>query len=289
MATHYINPQDIWNLFYEIFDGNEYACAGAMGNMQFESGLYSDNAENSWNNMTGHSDTWLTNGINDGTISEAEFLQTEWYVNPYGFGYGLSQWTTDSRRRLLWNFTKGQGLDIDSQLGQFNYIKWEWLNENSHYHQYLDNMKSFHNTYSATVYYNDVYEGGTWKSLRYTYAKNWYDTFAGQPQDTYYVELSIVGNGRGYVYPTRARQGEDIELYVQPATGESLIDIEARCVTSGQAVAVYVQTGSQLFPMPNDNVYIVVTFSGTPPVPPPVPTKTKYPLFLFTKKRRILW
>lgn len=289
VASHYINPQDIWNLFYDIYDGNEYACAGAMGNMQFESGLYSDNAENAWNKQTGHSDEWLTQGINNGTISEAEFLQHSWYVNAYGFGYGLSQWTTDSRRRKLWDYTKDQGLDIDSQVGQFNYIRWEWLDENSPYHQYLQGMKNCTTIYDATVYYNDHYEVGTWKQLRYTYAKNWYDTFAGQPQDTYYVELNIVGNGTGYVYPTRARQSDTIELNVEPATGETLIDIEARCVSSGQAVALSVQTGSQYFPMPNDDIYIIVTFSGTPPVPPPAPTKKKCPLFLFSKKRRILW
>ena len=56
MASHYVDPSAIWNLFMEIYDGNEYASAGAMGNMQWESGLYSDQAENKWNDMTGHSD-----------------------------------------------------------------------------------------------------------------------------------------------------------------------------------------------------------------------------------------
>ena len=289
MSSHYINQQDIWNLFYTIYDGNEYACAGAMGNMQAESGLYSDNAENLWNTRTGHSDEWLTDGINNGTITKAEFLQRSWYVNAYGFGYGLSQWTDETRRTKLWEFTKDQGLDIDSQVGQFNYITWEWTNSQSHYNQYLSYMKNCTTVEQATRYYCTHYEVGAWNIDRLTYAQNWYNTFAGHTTDTYIIDLQTIGNGTATVSPTIAEQGDTITLDVTPALGENLIDIEARTMSTGQAVAIAVQTGTQTFPMPNDNIYIIVTFSGTPPVPPPAPVKKKYPLFLITRKRRILW
>lgn len=285
VASHYINPQDIWNLFYDIYDGNEYACAGAMGNMQAESGLYSDNAENLWNQQSGHSDEWLTQGINDGTISLTDFLQRSWYVNRYGFGYGLSQWTTEARRTKLWEFTKDQGLDIDSQLGQFNYIRWEWLDESSSYHSLLSYMKNCTSIYDATKYYCDHYEVGTWNNNRLIYAQNWYDTFSGQPQDNYYIDLQVIGNGSATVSPTRAQQGEQIELTVTPALGETLVDIEARKIVGGQSVAIDVRTGTQFFPMPDGDMYIIVTFTGTPPVPPPTHF-TKMPFILMLRKRR---
>ena len=44
-----VSDQDIWNFFLNLFGGNEYAAAGACGNMQAESGFYSNNCENSWN------------------------------------------------------------------------------------------------------------------------------------------------------------------------------------------------------------------------------------------------
>ena len=289
MASHYINPQDIWNLFYAIYAGNEYACAGAMGNMQAESGLYSDNAEDLWNQLTGHSDEWLTHGINNGTINETEFLQTSWYVNAYGFGYGLSQWTTESRRKKLWDFTIDSGLDIDSQQGQFDYITWEWTDQDSYYNQFLPYMQSVRSLASATRYYCDHYEVGTWNTQRLTYAQNWYDIFAGGGGGgQYYLSLAVTGNGNATLYPRTANQGDTITLDVQPASGETLLDIVARCVTSGQAVALYVQTGPQTFSMPNDDVSVVVSFSGTSP-PTPVPIKSTFPLFLMKRKRRPIW
>lgn len=289
MASHYINPQDIWNLFYAIFDGNEYACAGAMGNMQAESGLYSDNAEDSWNEATGHTDAWLTDGINNGTITEAEFLQRSWYVNDYGFGYGLSQWTDETRRKKLWDYTIDSGLHIDSQQGQFDYITWEWTSTDSYYNQFLPYMKNAPNIESATRYYCQHYEVGSWNTDRLTYATIWYNTFAGGGGGgDYYISLSTTGNGIASVYPRTANQGDTITLDVQPASGETLLDIDARCVSSGQAVALYVQTGTQTFPMPDDNVRILVSFSGTSP-PTPTPFKSTFPLFLMKRKRRPLW
>lgn len=287
MASHYINPQDIWNLFYAIYDGNEYACAGAMGNMQAESGLYSDNAENSWNNMTGHTDEWLTDGINDGTITEAEFLQTSWYVNAYGFGYGLSQWTDETRRSLLWDFTIDRGFDIDSQTAQFEYITWEWTNTSSYYNQFLPYMKSVNNIYDATRYYCDKYERGTYTDLRRQYAQHWYDTFAGGGTGEHYISLSVTGNGTSTVYPRIANQGDTITLEANPSTGESVNNIEGRCINSGQAIALYVQSGSQTFPMPDDDVIISVEFSGTSPPLPPTPThRSKLPIYMMLKQRR---
>ncbi len=285
MASHYINPQDIWNLFYAIYAGNEYACAGAMGNMQAESGLYSDNAENVWNTMTGHSDEWLTDGINNGTITEAEFLQTSWYVNAYGFGYGLSQWTDETRRRKLWDYTKGSGLDIDSQQGQFNYITWEWTDSNSHYHQYLPYMQRVTNLYDATRYYCDNYEVGQWNSDRLTYAQNWYNLYAGSAGN-YRTYLYVNGDGTATVSPITANYNDSVTLTVTPASGESLVDIIAVGLSTGQSVALYVQTGSQVFSMPNEDIAITVTFTGSPPhPPPPVPTDNKMPLYMMLKRR----
>ena len=287
MASHYINPYDIWQLFYSIFDGNEYACAGAMGNMQAESGFYSDNAENLWNTTFGLSDEWLTNQINTGQMTLSTFLQRSWWVNAYGFGYGLSQWTDSTRRTKLWNFTIDQGLDIDSQQGQFNYIRWEWTNSDSYYNRFLADMKAMTNVYDATRYYLNHYEVGAWTNARYTNALHWYNTFAGASGD-YYISLTTEGNGTATVTPTMANAGDTITLDCEPATGETLIDIEVREVTSGQAVAISVQTGVQTFPMPADNITIKVTFSGTtPPTPVPSHYQSKHmPIWMYPKFRR---
>ena len=290
MASHYVNPQDVWDLFYEIFDGNEYACAGALGNMQSESGFYSDNAENLWNELTGHSDEWLTQGINDDSITEAQFLQRDWYVNDYGFGYGLSQWTDETRRKKLWDYTIEQGYDIDSQAQQFAYIRWEWLDEDSHYHRFLPYMKTVGTIFQATRYYCDNYEVGSWSTTRVTNALYWYNTFAGGgPGGNYYCDLYKTGNGVATVSPTIANQGDIITLYVQPDAGEILEELEATGTRTGQSVAIAFQTGYQTFIMPDEGVFIRVKFSGTPPVPPTPTTTGKMPLYMMLKRRQKIW
>ena len=173
MASHYIQPREIWDLFMGIYANNEYAAAGAMGNMQEESGFYSDNAENKWNQEFGHSDEWLTERINDGRIDLQEFLKPEWWVNQWGFGYGLSQWTDTTRRTQLWNYTIGSGADIDDKQAQFSYIEWEWLSSQSSYNQYLNYMRNATSVSDACRYYCRYYERGSWNSRRLTYANHY--------------------------------------------------------------------------------------------------------------------
>ena len=288
MASHYVDPSAIWALFMDIFEGNEYACAGAMGNMQAESGLYSDQAENLWNQMTGHSDEWLTDGINDGTITLADFLQRNWYVNDYGFGYGLSQWTTASRRTKLWEFTIGAGEPIDNYHCQFDYIIWEWCSTESYYNQYLAGMKACTTVEQATRYYCTNYEGGAWNQQRLTYAENWYRTFAIGGQ--YHISITTSGNGTAYATPPNADAGDTIIFKATPASGESLVDIIATLVTTGASMAIAVTTNVQTFVMPADNLSIYVEFTGTPPTPPtPTPAYKKHhmPIWMYPSLRRL--
>ena len=283
MASHHVDEQKVWDFFVALYDGNEYAAAGACGNMQHESGLYSDNAENSWNIRTGHTDEWLTDGINNGSISLAEFLQQSWYVNAYGFGYGLSQWTTSSRRTELWNRTIGNSLDIDDEDAQLAYIYWEWTD--GYWSQYLNNMKNMQSVEDATRYYCSKYEVGRWSDNRLTQAQRFYDTYGGGGTGKKYIALNIIGNGVASVVPTMAYTSDQVALTCTPGTGDTLLDIDARLVSSGMSMALPVQTGTQYFPMPNDNLNILVTFSGITPPPPTIPAKKKgmpiwmYPIF----------
>lgn len=274
MASHYINPAEIWDMFYDIYDGNEYACAGAMGNMQYESGLYSDNAENSWNSLTGKTDEWLTQEINNGNISLQDFLRRDWWVNRYGFGYGLSQWTDSSRRTKLWEFTIDRGLDIDSKQGQFDYICWEWTNTDSPYYNLLDDMKAMTSYEQAARFYCNRYEVGSWNYLRKDYAEHWYDTFAGQSGGQYHIYCSSTGNGTCYAIPNThdALIGETFTIYCDPALGESFVSVSAHD-RQGYSVAIDnipMQTyNAENFPY---DIWVEAVFTGvTPPPPPPPP------------------
>lgn len=279
MASHHVSEQKVWDFFVTLFNGNEYAAAGACGNMQHESGLYSDNAENSWNDMTGHSDEWLTERINNNLTGESpvvtlsEFLQESWYVNNYGFGYGLSQWTTSGRRTALWNRTISAGYDIDNEDKQLEYIQYEFTE--GAYSSVRTAMINATTIREATRIYCNRYEVGSYNTNRLTYAQYFYDTYAGGTTGEYHISVVVEGNGTAYVVPSYVNYDDTYDLTVLPASGESLVDIIAREVDTGMVVAITVQTGTQTIPMhSNSDIIITVTFTGDTPTPPtPTPTK----------------
>lgn len=289
MASHYINPRAIWDLFYDIYNGNEFACAGALGNMQVESGFYSDNAENKWNRETGKTDEWLTDGINTGEISLQEFLQTSWYVNDWGFGYGLSQWTDATRRTKLWDYTVAQGIDIDSQSAQFDYIRWEWLNPDSHYHQYLADMRGARSIYEGTYIYCKKYEVGSWTDKRLTNAEHWYNEFAHSGTTTVFVNYT--GNGYAYTDNPTAQVGESFTIYATP-NGEDRIENIEGTTEGGQSIAmgqgeVETYTYQQAY---GSYITVNVTFTGETPPEPPTPKKKEHhlPIWMYPYRKQYL-
>ena len=294
MASHHVSELKIWNFFMGIFQGNEYACAGAMGNMQWESGCYSDNAENLWNNTFHISDETLTSQINDGTIDLNTFLQRSWWVNAYGFGYGLSQWTDTTRRTELWNRTIGRGYDIDDENAQLDYIEWEWTNPNSHYNQFLSGMLNAQSVYEATKYYLDNYEVGAWNDKRLEFATYYYNTYGTGATPS--IQILVIGDGTATVSNKTPQAGDLVTLTCIPNSGESLVDIDIREIATGYAVACSV-VQVQTIPFTGNSWFITVTFTGqTPPDPdpPPIPPFMQrnehrlkiweYPIF--TKRRK---
>lgn len=269
MASHHVSEQKVWDFFMSIFDNNEFAAAGACGNMQHESGLYSDNAENEWNRRFDHSDEWLTENINNGTIDLAEFLQQSWWVNSYGFGYGLSQWTDTTRRTRLWNRTISIGLDIDNEDAQLGYIRWEFTDPSSYYNQFLQGMINCTTVEEATRYYCAHYEVGAWNTNRLTYANYFYNTY-GSGTTTSRIYVNVSGNGTAYVTNPTPLDGESFTLNADAGTGDTLLDITARD-SHGYSIAMVVSPSySYTYDETNWGNYIniYVEFSGTPPVPP---------------------
>lgn len=291
MASHYISRQDIWNFFYNLFGANPYAAAGACGNMQAESGLASDNAENSWNNLTGYSDEWLTDNINNGNIDLNTFIQRSWYVNKYGFGYGLSQWTTSDRRTKLWNRTRALGIDIDNIQAQLDYIEWEFTEGTwGGTRVALSNCTSVE---QATRIYCSDYEGGKWNSSRLTNAISFYNDFAGGSTG-YPIRLHAQGNCDPYatkhLHDTQrifyAEAGEDVFIHANVGAGDYFL---IWTVDSG-GVTIDVDTGENTyFTMHANAVDITAHATGTTPEPSPYPPEPPTPQLYYKIHRMPIW
>lgn len=91
------------------------ACA-MLGNMQAESGLRSNNAQDGLSPL---SDPVYTDYANRGLI---DFASDE-------IGYGLCQWTLKSRKRKMLDFHRQRGKSIDHEDTQVDFCIWELQNE----------------------------------------------------------------------------------------------------------------------------------------------------------------
>ena len=105
-----MSAQIIWN-FLKKEGFNDYGAAGLMGNLDAESGLRSNNLQDTYSREFGLSDTQYTQKVDNGTYTN--FIKDE-------AGYGLAQWTYWSRKQNLLNYAKAKGKsigDLEMQLG----------------------------------------------------------------------------------------------------------------------------------------------------------------------------
>ena len=93
----------------------ESAC-GMMGNMDAESGMHSNNAQDG---LSQFSDPVYTDYANRGLIDFANDR----------IGYGLCQWTLPSRKRQMLACHRERGVSIDHEDTQVDFCLWELQNE----------------------------------------------------------------------------------------------------------------------------------------------------------------
>ena len=105
-----MSAQTIWN-FLKKEGFNDYGIAGLMGNLDAESGLRSNNLQDTYSRKFGLSDIQYTQKVDNGTYTN--FVRDE-------AGYGLAQWTYWSRKQNLLNYAKSKNKsigDLEMQLG----------------------------------------------------------------------------------------------------------------------------------------------------------------------------
>ena len=105
-----MSAQTIWN-FLKKEGFNDYGIAGLMGNLDAESGLRSNNLQDTYSRKFGLSDIQYTQKVDNETYTN--FVHDE-------AGYGLAQWTYWSRKQNLLNYAKSKNKsigDLEMQLG----------------------------------------------------------------------------------------------------------------------------------------------------------------------------
>ena len=103
--------QQIWNFLKQYF--NDYGVAGLMGNLDAESGLRSNNLQDTYSREFGLTDAQYTAAVDNGTYTK--------FVNDQA-GYGLAQWTYWSRKQNLLNYAKSKNKSIGDLEMQLEFL-----------------------------------------------------------------------------------------------------------------------------------------------------------------------
>jgi hypothetical protein len=164
------DEQTIWDYFMKKFN-NAYGVAGLMGNLYAESGLRSNNLEDSKQTKLGHTDTSYTSSVDNNTYLN--------FVND-GAGYGLAQWTYNTRKQALLSYTHGKQKSICDLATQLEFLYKE-LSES--YKTVVSALKTAKTVQEASDIVLTKYEApkdqsSAVKSKRRSYGETYYKKYA---------------------------------------------------------------------------------------------------------------
>ena len=127
------NAEIIWKFLKEK-GFTDAGAAGAMGNMDAESGLRPNNLQDTYNQSLGMTDEQYVAAVNNGTYTNFIYDSA---------GFGLCQWTYFSRKKALFNFAKQKNKSIEDLSTQLEFF----INEL---------QQSFSNVYKTLTTSTDV-------------------------------------------------------------------------------------------------------------------------------------
>ena len=110
--TSYKDDKYVWDKLKEAI-GNEFGVAGLMGNLQAESGIRSNNLQNSFEKKLGMSDDVYTKAVDENIYTN--FVKDS-------AGYGLAQWTYWSRKQNLLDYAKTHNKSIGDLAMQVDFL-----------------------------------------------------------------------------------------------------------------------------------------------------------------------
>lgn len=173
---------------------SDIAIAGAMGNFYHESSFISNNLENIFETKLGYTDETYTAAVDDGSYSMEQFI-SDHDMDGCGAGYGLCQWTWNTRKKGLYEFAKSKNVSIADENMQIEYVLGE-LNPSGGAEGYASYELSPGQGYSVDDWKNattieqsarafcGVFEKGSWSDTRSSKAQEYYDKYhnASRPQ-----------------------------------------------------------------------------------------------------------
>lgn len=133
------NAEKIWD-FCKSKDMSDCGAAAVLANLNAESGLNPKNLQDSYQTKLGFTDDSYTAAVDSGAYSREQFSKD-------CSGYGVAQWTFDTRKSALYDFVKLHGVSIGDLEVQLQFLHKE-LSES--YPSVLSSLKSATSVDEAT-------------------------------------------------------------------------------------------------------------------------------------------
>jgi len=164
------NEEKIWNFLIEK-GFNAYGVAGLMGNLYAESGLRSDNLQNTYEKKLGYNDAGYTSAVDSGAYNN--FVRDS-------AGYGLAQWTYWSRKQNLQNYAKSVGKSIGDLEMQLGFLYKELSEGYKSLCQLLKSATSVKDASTAvlTQFERPANQSESAKNTRASYGQKYYDKYS---------------------------------------------------------------------------------------------------------------
>ena len=164
------DEQKIWN-YFKSKGLNNYGCAGLLGNLQAESGLRSNNLQNTYETKLGYSDDGYVTAVDNSTYTNFIYDAA---------GFGLAQWTYWSRKKSLYEYAKSKNKSIGDLEMQLEFLYKE-LSEN--YKSVLTTLKTAKSVKEASnvvlLKFECPYDQSVaMQNKRASYGQKYYDKYA---------------------------------------------------------------------------------------------------------------
>lgn len=181
-----MSEKAIWSFLVSKL-GNEYGSAGLMGNLYAESGLVSNNLQNSYQKKLGYTDAAYTEAVD--SESYTNFSRDK-------AGYGLAQWTYWSRKRDLLAYAKKTSRSIGDEAMQLEYLMAELQKSFKPVWRVLQSATSVKEASDIvlTKFERPADTSDENKERRAQIGQGFFDTYAATPK-TVQIELPVLKKG----------------------------------------------------------------------------------------------
>ena len=164
------DKKNFHDFFMDKFN-NEFGVAGLWGNIYAESGGRSNNLQNTYETKLGYTDASYTTAVDNG--SYANFVSDK-------AGYGLAQWTFDTRKKALLDYAKAAKKSIGDYATQLAFLYKELSEGYAAVLKTLKNAKTVKEASDAvlTQFERPADTSDAVKTKRAGYGQEFYNKFA---------------------------------------------------------------------------------------------------------------